>query len=54
MFFVKSERLFLPIISIPINEELGLLIKNKMLKKEIPEEQMTEHSSVKIMDNLGF
>jgi hypothetical protein len=54
MFLIHSERFFMPIISIPINEEIGEAIKYVMLEKGIPEEPMNEHSSIKIMDTLGF
>lgn len=52
--FIKSERLFMPIISMPIDPDHSEEIKNFMLSKNIPEEEMKEHVSEKIMDSLGF
>jgi len=52
--FIKSERLFIPIISIPIELYLTDEVKNTMLKNNIPEEEIKEYISEKIMDSLGF
>jgi hypothetical protein len=52
--FIKSERLFLPIISMPIKQNIAEEVKNMMLKYGILEEEMKEHMSEKIMDSLGF
>ena len=52
--FIKSERLFMPIISMPINQNSAEEIKNFMLSENVPEEEMKEHVSEKIMDSLGF
>lgn len=52
--FIKSERLFMPIISMPIELYLTDEVKNMMLENNIPEEEMKEHISEKIMDSLGF
>jgi len=52
--FIKSERLFLPIISMPINNNLSEDAKKNMLTANVPEEEMKEHVSEKIMDYLGF
>ena len=52
--FIKSERLFMPIISMPINPNHTEEIINAMLSKNVPEEEMKEHVSEKIMDSLGF
>jgi len=54
MLFIKSERLFMPIISMPIEQNHMEEIKNFMLLKNVPEEEMKEHMSEKIMDSLGF
>jgi hypothetical protein len=54
MLFIHSERIFMPIISIPIDEEIGKHIRSIMLSKDIPEEEMKEHTSEKIMEALGF
>jgi hypothetical protein len=52
--FLKSDRLFMPILSIPIDDEMGEKIKRVMLLKKVPEEEMKEHPSVDIMEKLGF
>jgi hypothetical protein len=52
--FIKAERLFMPIISIPIENDLAKNIRNTMLAKNIPEEEMRESPSEKIMESLGF
>ncbi|OGI57476.1 hypothetical protein A3B85_00920 [Candidatus Nomurabacteria bacterium RIFCSPHIGHO2_02_FULL_37_13] len=52
--FIKSERFFMPIISIPINDSLADEIQFIMLTKNITEEEMKEHLSEKIMEVLGF
>ena len=52
--FIKSERLFMPIISMPIVPGHAEEIKNFMLLNNVPEEEMKEHVSEKIMDSLGF
>ena len=52
--FIKSERKFIDIIPIPIEEDLADKIINIMLLNEVPEEEMRPHFSEKIMDSLGF
>ena len=54
MLFIKSERLFMPVISIPITEDMAEDIYYIMTSKNIPEEEMKEHASLKIMESLGF
>ena len=54
MLFIKSGRLFMPIISMPIEQELAEEIKNYMLLGNVLEEEMKEHPSERIMDSLGF
>jgi len=54
LLFIKSERMFMPIISIPIQESMAEKIRNIFLSKNIPEEEMKEHMSEKIMERLGF
>lgn len=54
MFLFRSERFFMPVIAIPVDLEIGEAIRYVMLEKGIPEEKMSEHSSVKVMDRLGF
>ncbi len=52
--FIKSERLFMSIISMPLGEDITEEVKNIMLSNNVPEEEMKEHVSEKIMDSLGF
>ena len=52
--FIKSERLIMPIISMPIEYSLADEIKNKMLENKVKEEEMKEHISEKIMESIGF
>ena len=52
--FIKSERLFMPIFSMPVKLELAENVRSFMLKGEVPEEEIKEHVSEKIMDYLGF
>jgi hypothetical protein len=52
--FIKSERIFMPILSIPITDDLAENIEHILLSQEIPEEEMREHASTKIMEFLGF
>jgi hypothetical protein len=54
LLFIKTERFFMPIISIPIDVSLADDIKSIMYSKNIEEEEMREHASEKIMDRLGF
>jgi hypothetical protein len=54
ILFIKTERPFMPIISIPIEENLADDIHAIMLSKNVPEEEMREHASQKIMETLGF
>jgi len=52
--FVKSKRLVMPILSVPIENALGEKIKAKMLASNVIEEEMKEHPSEHIMESLGF
>lgn len=54
ILFIKSERVFMPIISMPIDLNHTEEIEHIMLSKNVPEEEMKEHVSEKIMDFLGF
>jgi len=54
IFFIHSERVFMPIISMPIAETIAGDIHSIMLSKNIPEVEMREHASEKIMEVLGF
>ena len=52
--FLRSERIFMPIISIPIENEWVNSIRDLMLEKNIKEEEMREHISEKIMEYFGL
>lgn len=52
--FVKTNRAFMPILDIPIEEESAQDIHSIMLNQNIAEEEMKEHPSEKIMEALGF
>jgi len=54
LLFIKSQRFFLPIISMPIDVDLAPHVREILGAKEIPEEIMQEHISDKIMDSFGF
>lgn len=54
LLFIKSERAFMPIFIIPLEEEMARNIHSVMITKNIKEEEMAEHLSEKIMDALGF
>jgi hypothetical protein len=52
--FIKSGRLIVPIFSVPIEENSVTKIHNIMLAHNVPEEEMKEHISEKILESLGF
>ncbi len=54
ILFIHSERGFMPILSIPIDETIAIEIHSILLEKNIAEVEMKEHPSEKIMDALGF
>lgn len=54
ILFIHSERAFMPIISIPIDETIAEDIYNIFMSQNIPEEEMREHPSERIMEVLGF
>jgi hypothetical protein len=54
LLFIKSERFFMPILTVPIDVSMASDIRDIMLDRNIPEEEMREHASEKIMDRLGF
>ena len=54
VLFIKSERVFMPIISVTIEDDLASQIQSIMLSKNILEEEIKEHASEKIMEYLGF
>lgn len=54
MLFVKSSRMFMPIISIPVENNIAEEIRFIMLSNNVQEEEMKEGPSEKIMEKLGF
>lgn len=54
MLFIHSERAFMPVITVPIDENMAEDMRSIMLDKNIAEVEMKEHASDKIMDALGF
>jgi len=52
--FVRSKRLIMPVMSVPIEESQATQIRETFLSKNIGELEMKEHPSLKIMDSLGF
>jgi hypothetical protein len=54
LFFIHTERIFMPIITIPIESEIAEDIYSIMLAQNIAEVEMKEHPSEKIMELLGF
>lgn len=52
--FLKTERFYMPILSIPIEYDLTDDIYSIFISKNIPEEEMKEHPSEKIIRNLGL
>jgi hypothetical protein len=54
LLFIHSERVFMPIITIPIVETMAEEIHFKLFSKNIAEVEMKEHPTDKIMEALGF
>jgi hypothetical protein len=54
LLFIHTERAFMPIITIPIEEIMAQDIHQIMLDQNIAEVEMKEHPSEKIMEALGF
>ena len=54
ILFIKTERIFMPVISIPIENVTAYNIHSMMLSKNVNEEKMKEHPSIKRIDSLGF
>jgi hypothetical protein len=53
-FFVHVERIFMPVLSIPIGEALAEDIHSRMLVHDVAEIEMKEHPADVIMELLGF
>ncbi len=54
LLFIKSGRILVPIISVPIENAWADKIHQLFMSKSIPEVEMHEHASEKIMESLGF
>ncbi len=54
ILFVHSDRAFMPILSIPIDENIAVRIHSIFVAKKVEEVEMKEHPSDKIMEVLGF
>jgi hypothetical protein len=54
LLFIHSERVFMPIITIPIIETMAEEIHFMLSSKNITEVEMKEHLSDQIMEILGF
>ncbi len=52
--FIKSEGWLMPILSVPIEEELADNIRNIFRNHDVEEEKMKEHFSDAVMEFLGF
>jgi hypothetical protein len=53
-FFIHSERMVMPVFSVPIEGEIAEDIRTIMRARDIPEVEMKEHPAEKIMEILGF
>lgn len=54
VLLIKTERIFMPIVSIPIHPDSAEKIGAMMLSKNIPAEEMQEHAPERILEVLGF
>jgi hypothetical protein len=54
ILFINSNRSFMPIITIPIEETMAEDINSILLSQNIAEKEMREHPTDKIMEALGF
>lgn len=54
MLFIKLNRPFLPVIHVPIEQNLADLIRAKLLALNVAEEEMKVHASEHIMERIGF
>ncbi len=52
--FIKSERVFMPMLSMPLNGVSPMEVRQVMLSKNIPEEEMQEHFSERVIESLGI
>ena len=54
LLFIHTERIFMPVVVIPIDEMMAEDIRAIFLEQNIEEKEMKEHPSEKIMEILGF
>lgn len=54
MLFIHSDRIFMPIVTISIDDSMAEEIHAILLSKNVAEEEMKEHPSLQIMERLGF
>jgi hypothetical protein len=54
LLFIHSERVFMPVLSIPIDETIAQDIYSIFSAQNIAEVEMKEHPTEKIMEVLGF
>lgn len=54
LFFINTERFFMPIVVMPLYGNITEKVRQKMLANNVPEEEMREHHHIKIMEDLGF
>lgn len=54
ILFVKSQRFFMPVITIPIEDSMADYIHSAFELKNVLEERMTEPPTHKIMEGLGL
>jgi len=56
--FIKTERVFMPVISLPLENALGRVAAEELYQilasREIPEEEMRENPAAHIMEYFGF
>ena len=54
VLFIRSERSFMPILSIPIEHDVAIKIHNIFISKNVKEEELKGHVSETVMETLGF
>jgi hypothetical protein len=54
LLFIHSERVFMPVITVPIEKLYAEEIHSILTSQNVPEVEMKEHPSEKIMEILGF
>lgn len=52
--FIKTDRVFLPVIPLSINHNVSEKIREILLAQEIPQEEMKEHPAEAIMELIGY